>query len=309
MKARDTVALPWGFCDLEIQVGTPRFTLHGKACEAPFNLIAGRCAVDGMGIAFAVLMGESPTHVLMSQDNVVMCRIAPGNRGWCALEPEDVGVSVHAQGPHDGAGGCIVAVHDMTGAVIHAYPAPYGSDGILQVIGPTRIRSSALAAGHFGGIMWWNRVEFTDKDGGVWSAGQTEQIPPGATNAGYGLMHPDGTIQITSRGLGTNFAAYLAVSNGVPRLALQDPSPNFQTPDPDDIQWVPLSECNKPQPAPTPTPEPPQPPVEPIPVPVPPPTPVPTPTEPPAPPQVPAQRPKWQRRLGSVLRWLEKAGL
>jgi hypothetical protein len=304
MNARDTYATPAGFVDLEIAVGTPAFALShvngGPRAEltAPAAMMSGRVAVAS-GEIFALLADQHTTHYLIAGDGRVCGTIPIGGRGWCALFVNDGRVEVHAQGPHDGAGTCTITVYDAYHAdadgrlkplvtvtrneqgeevvTSRAYQAPYGAEGILQVTGPASIRSSAGSTMTFpNDITLWNAVTV---DG--WWAGQINRMPPGGinNNGTIGLVAPSGQVSIaaltpTWSGY-TNMATYLAVREGTPRLAMQDPDPGQQTPGPDELVWIALdangnvpTEPTTPEPEPEPEPEP-QPEPEPEPVPEP----------------------------------------
>lgn len=264
MKARDVYATAEGFVDLTIQVGTPLFKFTFATGEPPYRqlthsvgdgiaLQSGRVAVDGSGMAYALLCDNQKTHYLVDMTGVERCQIPQGGRGSCALFVNAGVLEIHAQGDTKDYGAtCPILVYGVDGVLKpeRTYQAQYGSEGILQVLGPSSIQSSSSGRHPWeNGIETWNTVHAGD-----WSAGQINRIPPGGSNNGtIGLVPPEGPIQIaaltpTWNGY-TNQPAYLAVSNGVPRVALQDPSPNIQTPGPDEIVWLALdANGNLPQP-------------------------------------------------------------
>lgn len=261
MKSRDTYATA-GFVDLTIEVGTPGFTLAGAELQAPDFLMSGRAAVDGAGVAFALLVDMKVTHYLIDQTGAVRGTIPQGGRGSCALFVNDGRLEVHAQGVSDDGGAtCPITVYDAYQADVdgrlvaiegRTYRAQYGGEGILQVMGPASLRSSANDGMTFPNDVVLRKAITADG----WWVGQINRIPPGGDNNGtIGLVAPDGKVRIAT--LAPNWNGYtnqpsgLAVLNGVPRIAMQDPSPNQggQTPGPDEIVWLELdAHGNVPQP-------------------------------------------------------------
>ncbi len=263
MKSSDTYAALQGFVDLNIVVGTPGFSLSrvggGPRGEftAPDFLMSGRVAM-GQGMIFALLADTKSTHYLMDGNGQLRGTIPQGGRGMCALYVNNGQVEVHAQGASaDGGATCTITVYgqeaDAEGVLKplegRAYSAAYGSEGILQVTGPASIRSSAGSQKNFpNDIILWNAVTAEG-----WWCGQINRVPHGGSldKGTIGLVSPTGEVFIAALIPGwdgyTNQPSYLAVKDGVPRVAMQDPDPGNSTPDPDELTWLKLdSEGNLP---------------------------------------------------------------
>lgn len=269
MNSRDTYATS-DFVDLIITVGTTGFVLAGSALQAPDFLMSGRAAVDGAGVAFVLLCDMQTTHYLMDQVGAVRGTIPQGGRGSCALFVNDGRLEVHAQGATDDGGAtCLITVYDAYHADAEgrlqaidgrAYRAQYGGEGILQVMGPASLRSSANDGMTFPNDIVLRKAITADG----WWCGQINRIPPGGGNEGtVGVVSPQGNVFIAALQPGwngyTNWASYLAVKDGKPRVAMSDPDPFNATPGPDDIKWIKLdANGNVPQPGePEPDPDPP----------------------------------------------------
>jgi hypothetical protein len=227
---------------LTVPLGPSEIQIDGRTIPIDRQGISGRLAVDGRGRAYATVIGWHGGSVLVRDDG----RLVPmttGGRFWTAIRPLASGVEVYTQGEVIDGENARYRVYDENGTELRSFIDKYGSMGILQVTGPNSIKSSVQ---HITTIAGTRLFYAMTVDG--WTVGQLEYVPPGGAEqwGTLGLVSPDGQLFYANlappwNGY-TNMPSHLAVSgDGVPFVAINDPTPEWLAPEPSALTWSPVN--------------------------------------------------------------------